>query len=210
MKARQEDLTGDIADFPLEVVQWMCEQQIMQGNPFNPRVFQASRSAQSSVGGFSWTKSSFGYDNCRSIIRLKKFNMFDILIEDNPYPKLMLVSNINDISTANIRCIIAYKHPVYIGWDSEVEHISICIKTAAWSHGWGLEDRFEYTLLPSIAMGVIQLFNHNIEFRNKLANLWGASIALRAEIKVSASLYAQIISFSTEESKETIKRIFKA
>ena len=47
---------GDIENFPEEVVEWMCDQQVNQGNPRNVRVFEKYKSADKPSGGFTWAK----------------------------------------------------------------------------------------------------------------------------------------------------------
>lgn len=76
MKVTKQDLTGEIEDFYLEVVQWMCEQQVAQGNEFNPKVFQKHKSADSINGGFDWDRTDISYYKCREIILYKNFDLF--------------------------------------------------------------------------------------------------------------------------------------
>lgn len=48
---------GDIADFPDEVVEWMCDQQEAQGNPRDVSVFERDRTAYYEDGGFKWNEA---------------------------------------------------------------------------------------------------------------------------------------------------------
>ena len=53
----EADLQGEIADFPLHVVQAMCDEQVRQGNPFSTAVFQSQHEADFNHGGFDWIQS---------------------------------------------------------------------------------------------------------------------------------------------------------
>ena len=58
----EADLQGEIADFPLHVVQAMCDEQVKQGNPFSPSVFRDDKLADRPKGGFTWACSTRGHD----------------------------------------------------------------------------------------------------------------------------------------------------
>ena len=47
---------GDIENFPEEVVEWMCDQQVNQRNPRNVRVFEKYKLADKPSRGFTWAK----------------------------------------------------------------------------------------------------------------------------------------------------------
>lgn len=76
MKVTNKDLTGDVRDFPIEILQWMCDQQVAQGNKFNPEVFQESSSSDKEYGGFDWKITNIGADKCRAIILYRNFDLF--------------------------------------------------------------------------------------------------------------------------------------
>jgi len=62
---------GDIKDFPIEVIEWMCYNQVKQGNEVNVKVFERMPYASYIYGGFDWP------DNiCSPIILDKKFYIF--------------------------------------------------------------------------------------------------------------------------------------
>ena len=54
-------LVGEIADFPMEVVERMVYEQINQSQKPNPTVFAIKNSAPTGEGGFSWTFTEDGY-----------------------------------------------------------------------------------------------------------------------------------------------------
>lgn len=90
MKVTQEDLKWKVKDFPLEIVQWMCDQQVAQGNEFNPKVFQEKPHTGKGRGGFNWIISNIGYDNCEEIIFYRNFDLFFKLI--NPANKIKIIN----------------------------------------------------------------------------------------------------------------------
>ena len=70
----EADLQGEIADFPLHVVQAMCDEQVKQGNPFNPSVFRVDKLANRPKGGFTWAFSQKGHDFWHEIINRRDFD----------------------------------------------------------------------------------------------------------------------------------------
>ena len=75
MKVKKKHLTGEIADFPLYVVQAMVDEQVKQGNPANPRVFAEFVTADKARGGFDWNESEAGTNFWWQVIALKRFNL---------------------------------------------------------------------------------------------------------------------------------------
>ena len=75
-KVVNEDLVGELREFPLVVVQKMIERQVMQGNPANVKVFQADTTAEQLDGGFEWENSPEGWDFWNDVIVNMEFNVF--------------------------------------------------------------------------------------------------------------------------------------
>lgn len=75
MKVVKLDLVGDIAKFPLHVVQLMVNEQVRQGNPADPRVFASNDHADKPRGGFDWNESEAGTNFWWQVIALKRFNL---------------------------------------------------------------------------------------------------------------------------------------
>lgn len=73
---KPEDLTGDIKGFPIELVQWMVDQQVKQGNKADVGVFQRYKGRSKHSGGFDWDKTELGHDVCNEIIDNKNFDLF--------------------------------------------------------------------------------------------------------------------------------------
>lgn len=69
----KEDLIGQIANFPLKIVEAMVSNQVRQGNPANVKVFQDKVDASFVEGGFSWNKSAEGQFFWSKVINGKQF-----------------------------------------------------------------------------------------------------------------------------------------
>lgn len=79
-------LVGEIADFPMEVVERMVYEQINQSQKPNPTVFAIKNSAAPSEGGFSWVATEDGYAFWEKVIRKKNWDLFF-----SKYPKKTVV-----------------------------------------------------------------------------------------------------------------------
>lgn len=73
---KPEDLKGEIANFPIEVVQRMVDCQVEQGNKADVRVFQLRKLTRFKYGGFDWDKTTEGDSFWLHIICNKTFNLF--------------------------------------------------------------------------------------------------------------------------------------
>lgn len=71
-KVTEKDCIGDVKGFPVEILQWMCEQQVAQGNEFDPKVFQENNLRDKFRGGFNWDSGTFWHN----VIYKKNFNLF--------------------------------------------------------------------------------------------------------------------------------------
>ena len=59
-KVKQEDLVGELLDFPIEVVQKMVERQVEQGNEPDVTIFQKDCRATRLERGFTWQSTIEG------------------------------------------------------------------------------------------------------------------------------------------------------
>ena len=84
----EADLKGEIADFPLHVVQAMCDEQVRQGNPFSPAAFQNHREADLTHGGFNWYQSELGQGTWDAIIFKRAFHCMPAAA--HPHAELMM------------------------------------------------------------------------------------------------------------------------
>ena len=75
-KVVNEDLVGELREFPLAIVQKMVERQVMQGIPTNVKVFQTDTTAEQLDGGFDWDIAPEGWDFWNDVIAGMEFNVF--------------------------------------------------------------------------------------------------------------------------------------
>lgn len=68
---KQEDLIGDIENFPIEIVQRMIECQVEYGNAANVKVFQRCK-----LHGFAWDETKEGFKFWDSVIHNGDFDLF--------------------------------------------------------------------------------------------------------------------------------------
>ena len=75
-KVKQEDLVGQLLDFPIEVVQKMVERQVEQGNKPDVTIFQKDCRATKLDGGFTWEPTIEGDGFWYRVIALNVFELF--------------------------------------------------------------------------------------------------------------------------------------
>lgn len=75
-KVKQEDLVGQLLDFPIEVVQKMVERQVEQGNKPDVTIFQKDCRATKLEGGFTWEPTIEGDGFWYRVIALRVFDLF--------------------------------------------------------------------------------------------------------------------------------------
>lgn len=75
-QVKPEDLKGDIAGFPIEVVQRMVDYQVEQGNEANVTVFQNRIQICASAGGFDWVRTEEGREFWGDVIVNLNFDRF--------------------------------------------------------------------------------------------------------------------------------------
>ena len=76
LKITKADLIGNIAGFPIEVVQKMLDEQFLQGNKVSLKVFQNKSNADRNHGGFNWDDTKDGREFWTKVINHKKFDKF--------------------------------------------------------------------------------------------------------------------------------------
>lgn len=82
----KKHLVGEIADFPIEVVERMVYEQASQKHTMNPTVFAIKNSAGTGEGGFSWALTADGHTFWEKVISKKDFDLFF-----SRYPKKTVV-----------------------------------------------------------------------------------------------------------------------
>lgn len=71
-----EDLVGDINGFPIEIVQHMVNEQVLQGNPPNITVFQKINYRNKNSKGFDWDLSKDGDSFWHKVIINRNFELY--------------------------------------------------------------------------------------------------------------------------------------
>lgn len=72
----KSDLIGEIANFPIEVVQKMIEEQVEQGNAPDVQVFLNDKVAGVEDGGFYWANTNDGENFWYEVIEKGNFDKF--------------------------------------------------------------------------------------------------------------------------------------
>lgn len=93
------DLTGEIAGFPIEIVQKMVEHQYAQCNRCCVEIFQAAANKTHLGGGFTWVSTPEGQDFWSAIIDRRNF---DVFFEKYPRRKKLAIYVVNGDET-NLR-----------------------------------------------------------------------------------------------------------
>jgi hypothetical protein len=133
-----------------------------------------------------------------------------LLVQEKTYPRVMLVSNKNDITTALPRVVFAAKNDKYIAWGSaetfEGAEKEIC--TFSWSFAWELEEktRFPFTLTPFNAQKIISIACDN--WKKTLAECWSIDIVLNQNILIDEQSYKEMRDACTTPQNELFDEIF--
>jgi hypothetical protein len=98
----KEDLVGQIANFPLKIVEAMVANQVRQGNPANVKVFQEKVDASLVEGGFSWNKSAEGQFFWSKVINGKQFPKEIVSLDKSIEP-------LNESPEEVVKKVAAYK-----------------------------------------------------------------------------------------------------
>lgn len=95
-KVVNEDLVGELREYPLAIVQKMIERQVMQGNSANVKVFQTDATAEQLDGGFEWEDSPEGWDFWNDVIVNMEFNVFFKRYPESNRVYIVSVSDVGD------------------------------------------------------------------------------------------------------------------
>lgn len=72
----EEDLIGFIKGFPIGVVVRMLEEQVLQGNNADVKVFQSNNEALREDNGFDWIKTEDKLYFWQTVVRRQDFDLF--------------------------------------------------------------------------------------------------------------------------------------
>jgi hypothetical protein len=146
---KEEDLIGDIANFPLEVVQKMILCQIQQGNPADVSVFQNSANANKMEKGFDWL---YDEDFWYNVIKERDFELFF-----KKYPNSKNKLNItyidetvmevsDDLETWFRRVVFAIKNEYYLTWGVSESLKEAEAHPTVWVNKWKYARNFKRTI----------------------------------------------------------------
>lgn len=161
MKVEEKDLIGEIENYPIEVVQKMCDYQVAQGKEFNVEVFQKNIDAGFDVG-FDWSKTIDGDFFWREIVFYENFDLFFEKYpkqeKSNEYPKIMWVGHMSLQIDLKIhkRVVFMKKCGKFISWaDAEnFEDAEKKIETMDWNFAKDLD---ESDINPAVEMTLEQI-----------------------------------------------------
>lgn len=73
---KENDLTGQLEGYPIEVIELMLKEQVNQKNHLNLEIFKVDIEATQEDGGFDWGESEDGLEFWIQVIRYRNFNRF--------------------------------------------------------------------------------------------------------------------------------------
>jgi hypothetical protein len=120
----KKDLKGEIKGFPIEVVQKMVDNQVLQGNKANVLVFQHDATAPHFEGGFDWDETKEGYTFWECIIDGRKFDVFikhfsndkvyTCMLQDKSKHNANIIKHLEELGGKNTREFkIAFSDTIY-------------------------------------------------------------------------------------------------
>ena len=130
---------------------------------------------------------------------------------EKTFPRVMLVSDINDIKTTVKRVVFAIKCGYHISWAlaGTIEQSEHETKTISWEYAWELDELtiFPFNLSPTDAQSIIDIACST--WKSKLAEKWAVSIVKKESITISEKEYTEMYDACTDKQKELFNKIFK-
>lgn len=185
MRVTPQDLKGEIEDFPIEVVQKMCERQVEQGCPFNPSVFAQDPLADFDCGGFHWLDTDERYSFWCQVIHNREFDTFF-----EKYPKTTPSETESQAQSENVNYVVRTPDPVVNEVIKDLDSRSIDVGYP--KYGVGL-DRPDLGLRGSI--------NHAYEESLDKSNYLKLVLTKLDSISQEEVVYLQGITDGTENEK---------
>ena len=134
------------------------------------------------------------------------------LVSEKQFPRVMLVSHDNDITTSYKRVVFMKKNNKYMAWRyaETIKESEETLNTVAWSYAWEAEEikpsRFPFHLTPKNAKKIINIACP--KWQENLANKWGPDIILKKDIIIEESLYLTMRKACTSEQHLVFDKIF--
>jgi len=133
--------------------------------------------------------------------------------EEKTFPRVMLVSETNDIKNALPRVVIKKVGNIIVAWENAetIEEAEKVTRTALWEFAWEIEEKPSITFPFEITAEQGQRIVDVLEGGEKLscANCWGVEITLKQLVSVSEEVYTRLISNASDSQKEVLNDIFK-
>lgn len=135
----------------------------------------------------------------------------DIIIEEEKsFPRVMLVSNQNNIKDSHRRVVFAHKCDNYIAWNDAktLEEAEKKTNTTSWKYSWELEEksRFPFELKADDAQSIINIACSG--WKADLADRWGKNIVLNEVITIEEQFYKSMRNACTAVQSELFDKIF--
>lgn len=140
---------GELIGIPKEIIAKMLEEQYKAGNILDLNVFEFRSTRDSkNGGGFSWDKSSDGYQFWYRILSNRDFNSFFEKYSKKlpkPYPKVMWVWD--SPRDKNKRVVFMEKNGKYLAWNGAetLEDSEEITETITWDNAEEISDLPDYT-----------------------------------------------------------------
>jgi hypothetical protein len=143
------------------------------------------------------------------ILTLKEANA---LVSEKQFPRVMLVSNNNNITTARKRVVFMKKNDKYISWANRetIEEADKITDTVAWRNAWEVEElkvsRFPFSLIPQNAKEIIDIACDN--WKPLLAEKFAINIVLNQNIIIEEEFYQKMRNACTNKQHILFDEIF--
>lgn len=128
---------GQIATYPIEIIDKMIEKQVEQGNAPDVAIFENSIHSNYDDLGFDWERSSEGFSFWLQVIKYKNFHCFykKYPRTELPLPRVIEVRDSEEETWAK-RVVIAFKKNRAICWTiaETIEEAEDELATSVWSY----------------------------------------------------------------------------
>lgn len=136
-----------------------------------------------------------------------------VLVAKKEFPRVMLVSDINNITSGKKRVVFMKKNDKYIAWSNAetLEEAEERTDTRAWPYAWELEEykpsRFPFNLSPENAQEIISIACDI--WKDILFDKWGKNIILRRDSVITEEEYNDMYKACNTNQKKLFDKIFK-
>lgn len=135
------------------------------------------------------------------------------LVTEKEFPRVMLVSDINNITSGKKRVVFMKKNDKYIAWSCSetIKEAEERTDTRVWPYAWELEEykpsRFPFNLSPENAQEIISIACDI--WKDILFDKWGKNIILRRDSVITEEEYNDMYKACNTNQKKLFDKIFK-